>query len=106
MKCVRKRMLLKVLLVSFLTLSLHQRGFSQFGGGGPFDNGPTPDDPGDPPPDDGDPGEDPDLPIDSNILVLVVAVVGYGLKKMWDVKQNLKRKNLLNTTARYEDFTK
>jgi hypothetical protein len=107
MTVVWKRIWLRILLFLFLSISLHNRGWSQFdqGGGGigtdPGDLG-TEDDPPD-----GDPGfPDPDLPIDSNILVLVVAVVGYGLKKVWDVKQSLKRKNSLQATANYEDFIK
>ena len=107
MTVVRKRILLRTILFLFLSISLHSNGWSQFdqGGGGigtdPGDPG-VEDDPGD---GGGDP--DPDLPIDSNILVLVIAVVGYGLKKVWDVKQNLKRKNSLQaTTVHYEDFVK
>lgn len=104
MTVVWKRILLRMLLFLFLSISLHSKGWSQFdqGGGGGVGTG----EPGvDDPPEQGDP--DPDLPIDSNILVLVAAVVGYGLKKWWDVKQNLKRKNNLQaTTANYEDFIK
>lgn len=108
MKIVRKRILLRLLLISFLSISLHNHVFSQFGGGGPFGGDPSPDDPGDPQ-GDGDPLADPDLqvPVDTNVLVLVVGVVGYGLKKMWDVKRTLKRKtNSANTTANYENFIK
>lgn len=49
----------------------------------------------------GDPGGDPDLPIDSNILILVAGGVGYGLKKSFELKQTIKRKNQLqqNITA-------
>src|SRR5690242_19033504 len=114
MTVVRKRILLRTILFLFLSISLHSQGWSQFdqGGGGLGDpiGGGIGTDPGEPgteddPPEDGFP--DPDLPIDSNILVLVIAVVGYGLKKVWDVKQNLKRKNSLQaTTVNYEDFVK
>ena len=106
MTVVWKRILLRALLFLSLSISLHGKGWSQFDqvggiGSDPGDVG-TEDDPGD---GGGDP--DPDLPIDSNILVLVVTVVGYGLKKIWDVKQNLKRKNSLQaTTINYEDFVK
>ncbi|HEY2728102.1 MAG TPA: hypothetical protein VGI61_13075 [Parafilimonas sp.] len=109
MKVLWKRILLRALLFLFLSISLHSNGWSQFDQGGvgggigsdPGDVG-TEDDPGD-----GGGFPDPDLPIDSNILVLVIAVVGYGLKKWWDVKQNLKGKNSLQTTtANYEDFIK
>ena len=101
-----KRILLRIVLFLFLSISLHSRGWSQFDQGGgigtdPGESGTEDDDPGD-----GGGFPDPDLPIDSNILVLVIAVVGYGLKKVWDVKQNLKRKNGLQTTANYEDFVK
>jgi len=108
MTVVWKRILLRTILFLFLCISLHNKGWSQFdqgGGGGGI--GTDPGDPGieDDPPEDGFP--DPDLPIDSSILVLVIAVVGYGLKKVWDVKQDLKRKKSLQaTTANYEDFVK
>ena len=108
MTVVWKRILLRTLLFLFLCVSLHSKGWSQFDQGGGIGGGGT--DPGDPgtddPPDGGGGDPDPDLPIDSNILVLVIAVVGYGLKKVWDVKQNLKRKNSLQATANYEDFIK
>ena len=83
-----------MVLVFFLSITLYNRGWSQ--PGPDQDNGPsvgnggstTNDDPVDP----GDPGQDPDLPIDTNILVLVAAGVGYGLKKRYDIKQAFKRK--------------
>ncbi len=101
---------MRLFLISFISLSLHNHTFAQPwpndpGGGGvggdPGDPG-TEDDPGG-----GDGFPDPDLPIDSNILVLVAVVVSYGLKKIWDVRQNFKKqKNILQTTANYEDFIK
>jgi hypothetical protein len=110
MTVLRRKFLMRVLLV-LLSVSWHNYGWSQpwpdepFGGGtdenaGEADFG-TSGDPGDP----GDPGTDPDLPIDSNILVLVAAVVGYGLKKWWDVKHPGK-KHGLQTTANYQDYIK
>ena len=96
MKVLWKRTLLRTLLLLFLSISLHNNGWSQFDQGGGGGIGTDPGDPGVDDPPDGDPQgfPDPDLPIDSNILVLVIAVVGYGLKKWWDVK-HLKRKNNL-----------
>ena len=41
--------------------------------------------------DPGDPGEDPDAPIDGGVGLLVVAGIGYGIKKAKD------RKNKMNT---------
>jgi hypothetical protein len=107
MKSVRNKYLFCLLLVSFISLSLNNYSLAQWpndpaegvGSGDPGDPSFEADDPG-------DPGNDPDLPIDSNILVLVAAVVGYGLKKWWDVK-HIKRKNgLQTTTANYEDYIK
>lgn len=99
MTIVKKRYLLRMVLISILSIFLHGNGWAQ-----PDPGDPSPDDPGDP----GDPGPDPDLPIDTNILVLVAAGVCYGLKKSWDVKQTFKRKkNSLQTkTANYEDYIK
>lgn len=95
MTIVRKRYLLRIILISILSISLHNHGWAQ-----PDQEDAAADDPG-------DPMGDPDLPIDSNILLLVAGVVGYGLKKAWDVKQNLKRKkDSLQTTANYGDFIK
>ncbi len=109
MAIVRKRILLRTLLFMFLSISLHNYGWSQLDQGDPWSNEPGDvgsNDPGEfAAGDPGDPGEDPDLPIDTNILVLVAAVVGYGVKKWWDVKQNVKRKGL-QTTANYEDYVK
>ncbi len=110
MRIMRKRYLLKLLFIFFITLSIFSHASAQ----------PWPNDPygsnlsADPAEDEGvedDPGGgghgDPDLPIDSNILILVIAVVGYGLKKAWDVKQNLKRKKkYLQTILNYDDFIK
>ncbi len=50
------------------------------------------DDPDDPP----DPGDDPDkVPLDGGVVTLVVAGVGYGIKKMRDAKQQkIKESNL------------
>ena len=92
---VKKRFLVRVVLISTLSIFLHGSGWAQ-----PDDDDLTPDP--------GDPGGDPDLPIDTNILLLVGAGVGYGLKKSWEVKQRLKRKKdgLQTTTANYEDFIK
>ena len=96
MSLVKKRYLLRIFTVSIMSIFLHTGAWAQ-------------PDPGDPSPDDpGDPGGDPDLPIDTNILVLVAAGVGYGLKKTYDFKQKLKRKNESTqaAVANYEDFVK
>lgn len=39
-----------------------------------------------------DPGEDPDAPIDGGIGLLVVAGVGYGIKKARDGRKKLENK--------------
>lgn len=110
MKKLGYRYWLRLLLISIISLSLHHSSFAQTWPNDPPDGGGPGGDPGDFGTED-DPGDgggfpDPDLPIDSNILVLVAAVVGYGLKKWWDVK-HVKRKNgLQTTTANYEDFIK
>ncbi|UEG49483.1 hypothetical protein LK994_12650 [Ferruginibacter lapsinanis] len=39
-----------------------------------------------------DPGEDPDAPIDGGIGLLVVAGVGYGIKKARDSRKKLESK--------------
>ncbi len=97
---VRKRILLRVILIWVLSIAIHTHGWAQ----------PAPDDQDQPgaADDPGDPGGDPDLPIDTNILVLVAAGVGYGLKKAWDAKQTFKRKkdSLQTSTANFEEFIK
>lgn len=100
---------LRLALISFICLSLHHQGFTQSWPNDPPDGGGPGEDPGgfgteDDPGDGGFP--DPDLPIDSNILALVAVVVGYGLKKWWDVKHPGRKNGLQTTTANYEDFVK
>ncbi len=66
-----KKYLPKLFLVSFLTLGICFYGHAQT--------------------DPGDPGGDPELPLDPGSWVLVVAGVGYGVKKWRDTrKQNEK----------------
>ena len=90
----------RVALVFFLSTSLHNYVWSQPGQDQDDQsgaNGSATDDLGDGPcgP---DPCQDPDLPIDTNILVLVAAGVGYGLKKTYDLRQTLKSKQVTITT--------
>ena len=80
---LRLRFLQRIIFIFFLTTSLHFQGSSQPG-----------QDQDQSSPDDesttngfGDPGQDPDLPIDSNIFILVAVGVGYGLKKIYDFKR-------------------
>lgn len=87
---VKRGFLLRMFLVLLISFSLNNHLWAQPSAGGDDDNSNTD---GDFSTDDfGDPGPDPDLPIDTNILVLVAAGVGYGLKKSYDLKQTLKRK--------------
>lgn len=103
--------MVRLILIACISLSLHNLNYAQPWPDDPWGNGTSGggagSDPGgfgtEDPPEDGFP--DPDLPIDSNILVLVAVVVGYGLKKIWDVKRNSKRKNNLASTVNFEDFT-
>ena len=109
MKKVERGYLLRFLLISFISVFLHTQSPAQPWPNDPFGSGSPGNDPGDIGTEDpGDPNADPDLqvPIDSNVLILVVAVVGYGLKKMLDVKRNSGRKNNLASAARFEDFIK
>ena len=87
---MRSRFLWRVILIFFLSVSLHSQSWSQPGQDqdndqSGIDGESTTDDggPGGP----GDPVTDPDLPIDSNIFILVAAGVGYGLKKIYDSKR-------------------
>ena len=109
MKNVKKRYMMRLIFIMLMGLSLHcsisaqpwpDNPWGSSSSGGSTDPGGfgTQDDP----PEDGFP--DPDLPLDSNVLILVGAVVCYGLKKVWDVKRNSKRKNNLASTASFEDF--
>lgn len=111
MKIVRMLHFKKIICLFLFGVLWHTHGFSQLSPGGPFgEGGPSAGsndeaaDPGDP----GDPGQDPDLPLDSNVFLLVAAGVGYGLKKGWDLKQKIKReKQLASANAvNYEDFNK
>ena len=84
------KLLLRIILLSFFIICLHGNINAQPAPDDQnMDGSVTNDDPGDP----GDPGNDPDLPIDSNVFILVAAGVGYGLKKRYDLKQAFKRKN-------------
>ena len=110
MKKAGFRFWLRLFLIACISVSLHHQGFAQTWPNDPPDGGGPGGDPGDFGTED-DPGDgggfpDPDLPIDSKILVLVAVVVGYGVKKWWDVKQSVKRKGLQTTTVNYDDFVK
>lgn len=105
--------MVRLILIMLLGISLHCSTFAQPWPNDPWGNGSSGGGAGsgsggfgtqDDPPDDGG-FPDPDLPLDSNILILVGAVVCYGLKKIWDVKRNSKRKNSLASTVHFEDFT-
>ncbi len=82
---LRLRFLMRIIFIFFLTTCIYSKGWSQpdqdqddqdqSGDGDLATNG------------FGDPGQDPDLPIDSNIFILVAAGVGYGLKKVYDFKK-------------------
>lgn len=99
MLTVRSRLLMRMCLILMVSIAVNNYSWAQ----------PAPDDEDQIAADDpGDPGGDPDLPIDTNILLLVAAGVGYGLKKAWDAKHTFKRKqnSLQVNTANFEDYIK
>jgi hypothetical protein len=104
--------MMRLIFILLISVSLHCSTFAQPWPNDPWGNGTSGSgagtDPGGFGTQGGDPQEegfpDPDLPLDSNVLILVGAVVCYGLKKVWDVKRNSKRKNNLASTAGFKDF--